>query len=70
MFWSAETPTVPGLYWLKADDYDVTIVELTDQGEMIIRLHPRPMRLPVEKFLSRFHTRQWLGPLRTTISHV
>ena len=36
MFWNKETPTVPGLYWFKADDYDVTIVELTVTGDMII----------------------------------
>jgi hypothetical protein len=68
MFWNKETPTVPGLYWFKADDYDVTIVELTVTGDMIIKLHPRPIHLSVEKFLALFGECNWHGPIQSRIS--
>ena len=67
MFWNKETPTVPGLYWFKADDYDVTIAELTVTGDMIITVHPRPIHLPVAKFLTLFGECNWHGPIQTRI---
>jgi len=63
MPWIEGNPTQSGLYWYKTGDHDTTVVELSDDGSIVIRENRQSVRLDLEEFQARFGPGRWFGPI-------